>query len=202
MVTIYVEGGGDRHLLHSDCRRAFQKFFKKLGFDGRLPRVMPCGSRNNAYDNFCISLRSSGGKPTFLLVDSEGPVNPIFNNSPWQHLQNRDSWRKPNGATDEQVHLMVECMENWFLADPQTLQNFFGQGFNHRSLPSNSNIETISKSTVLRSLENASRLTQKGQYGKGDHSFKILEIIDSQKVVAASPSAARLINELRRVSDA
>jgi hypothetical protein len=24
---------------------------------------------------------------------------------------------------------MVECMENWYLADPQELVKFFGQGF-------------------------------------------------------------------------
>jgi hypothetical protein len=202
MVKIYVEGGGDRHLLKSDCRKAFKNFFEKLGFSGRLPRVIPCGSRNNAYEDFCISLRSSvyTGELAFLLVDSESPVNPGFKNIPWQHLRNRDGWEKPNGATDEQVHLMVECMENWFLSDPQALLIFFGQGFNPRSLPRNSNIETISKSDVLRSLENASRQTQKGQYDKGAHSFKILEIIDSLKVVAASPSAERLINELNRVS--
>ena len=199
MVKIYVEGGGDRQRLRSDCRKAFKKFFEKLGFIGRLPSVIPCGSRNNAYDDFCTSLRSSGGELAFLLVDSESPVNPSFNNIPWQQLLNRDDWVKPNGATEEQVHLMVECMENWFLADSQALMMFFGQGFNTNSLPNNSNIETITKSDVLRRLENASRQTQKGQYGKGAHSFKILEIIDPLKVVAASPTAARLINELRRV---
>lgn len=199
MVKIYVEGGGEEHRLKSDCRKAFKKFFEKLGFAGRLPRVIPCGSRNNAYVDFCISLRSSGGEPTFLLVDSECSINPAFN-SPWQHLHNRDGWQRPNGATDEQVHLMVECMENWFLADPQKLEEFFGQGFNTNSLPNNPNIDSITKVDVLRKLENASRQTQKGQYGKGAHSFKILEIIDAQKVVTASPSAARLIIELRMVS--
>lgn len=122
MVSIYVEGGGDRHLLHSECRRAFKKFFEKLGFSGRLPRIFACGSRNSAYDSFCISLRNSRGEPIFLLVDSEGPVNTIFDNNLWQYLQSRDGWTKPNGATNEQVHLMVECMENWFFADPQSLK--------------------------------------------------------------------------------
>ncbi|MHB8124609.1 MAG: DUF4276 family protein [Desulfitobacteriaceae bacterium] len=164
MVKIYVEGGGDRQLLKSDCRKAFKKFFEKLGFSGRLPRVIPCGSRNNAYEDFCTSLRSSGctGELTFLLVDSENSVNPGFQNIPWQHLRNRDGWEKPDGATDEQVHLMIECMESWFLADTVALRDFFSQGFNANSLPSNTNIETITKANVLSSLENASRNTQKG----------------------------------------
>ena len=32
------------------------------------------------------------------------------------------------GATDEQAHLMVQCMEAWFLADRETLAAVFGRG--------------------------------------------------------------------------
>ena len=90
-------------------------------------------------------------------------------------------------------------MENWFLADPEALRQFFGQGFRTNSLLGHTNIEGITKSDVFRGLENASRHSQKGLYCKGDHSFKILEIIDTRKVVSASPSAERLIHELDKV---
>ncbi|MDR3602816.1 MAG: DUF4276 family protein [Desulfosporosinus sp.] len=135
----------------------------------------------------------------FLLVNSEDAVQPQFKDDPWKHLLNRDQWTRPDGATNEQVHLMIECMENWFLADPVTLQNFFGQKFQARSLPSNPNIEAITKPDVLNGLERASIQTQKGKYGKGAHSFKILELIDPNKVIAASLSAQRLIDELSKV---
>jgi len=200
-VKIYVEGGGnDNNSLVRECRRAFQKFFEKAGFKKRLPRVIPCGSRNSAFDDFCTALKyARAGDIAFLLVDSEDVVQSAFIDNPWGHLLVRDGWKMPSGASCEQVHLMVECMENWFLADKEALETFFGQGFHASSLPGNQDIEKVSKSDVLNSLKRASRLTQKGPYGKGAHSFKILEIIDSSKVLNASPSAQRFINELNKV---
>jgi len=200
-VTIYVEGGGNgNRCLTSECRKAFAKFFEKAGFKNRLPRVIPCGRRNAAYDDFCTALKSATrtGCKVFLLVDSEDPLHSALD-KPWEHLLARDKWEMPDGATSEQVHLMIECMENWFLADPETLQNFFGQGFHARSLPNNSNIDTISKSDTLRCLGKASKDTTKGKYGKGAHSFKILGLIDANKVIAASLSVQRLVNELKMV---
>lgn len=200
-VKLYIEGGGEQNRLKRECRRAFSAFFISAGFRGKMPRVVACGSRNEAFKDFCSSLKNSGRTETlaFLLVDSEDAVKPDIQNRPWEHLRDRDHWVQPDGATNEQVHLMIQCMENWFLADPEALILFFGQGFNSSSLPCNTNIERISKSDVLRGLEIASRHCQKGSYGKGDHSFKILEIIDANKVVAASQSAERLITELNKV---
>lgn len=200
-VKIYIEGGGEQNRLKRECRRAFAAFFESAGFHGRMPRVVACGSRNEAFKDFCSSLKSAERTETlaFLLVDSEDAVKSVFQNSPWEHLGDRDHWAQPDGATNEQVHLMIQCMENWFLADPEALILFFGQGFNSNALPGNTNIERITKSDVLRSLEIASRHCQKGSYGKGDHSFKILEIMDAEKVVTASQSAKRLIFELDKV---
>ncbi len=201
MVKIYIEGGGDQASLHRDCRRAFTAFLKNLGFQGRMPRVIACGSRNNAYKDFCTALISAerSGEKIFLLVDSENEVQNDYQNRPWEHLWHRDHWNQPDAADDEQVHLMIQCMESWFLADPATLQQFFGQGFRKQSLPANPNIETIDKTDVIRGIEDASRNSRKGQYGKGRHSFEILEIIDAGKVIAASPSAMRFKNELDKV---
>ncbi len=200
-LKIYVEGGGDQNRLKRECRHAFGAFFEKVGFRGRMPRVIGCGSRNKAYDDFCTSLKGAQrtGELAFLLVDSEDDVRPAFEDIPWEHLKIRDNWVRPNGASNEQVHLMIQCMESWFLADLETLSRFFGQGFNSNSLSGNIQIESITKADVFRSLENASRHSQKGSYGKGAHSFKILEIINAEKVIAASPSARRLIHELDKV---
>ncbi len=75
-VTIYVEGGGYR-TLDTECRKAFHNFFEKAGFIKRLPRVIPCGRRDAAYDDFCTALKvaTRTGDIVFLLVDSEDPCN-------------------------------------------------------------------------------------------------------------------------------
>lgn len=44
---VYVEGGGDRRVLHQALREGFREFFKKAGLK-HLPRVVACGSRRHA----------------------------------------------------------------------------------------------------------------------------------------------------------
>lgn len=200
-VKIYVEGGGDQAKLKRECRRAFSKFFEKAGFKGRMPRVVACGSRYAAYSDFCTAVRTaSGDELPLLLVDSEAPVQPQHqqagNFDPWGHLQDRAGWRKPENTKDEQAHLMVQCMEAWFLADRQCLQDFFGNQFKAGGLPGNQNIEAIGKQKLFEALRNATRHTQKGEYGKGSHSFKILENINPELVFSASPWAKRLRDTL------
>jgi len=196
-VRIYVEGGGDHNeALQTRCRKGFADFFRKAGFTGRMPPVVACGSRNNAYDSFCTAVANAGPNQfPLLLVDSEAPVS----EQPWKHLKNRDKWDRPANAADDQAHLMVQCMESWFLADREHLARFFGQGFNENSLPGNENIEEIPKKTVFSSLKMATRETKtKGEYGKGQHSFAILGGLDPAKVRAASKHAADLLETLNK----
>jgi len=89
-----------------------------------------------------------------------------------------DSWPRPEGATDEQAHLMVQVMEAWFLADPDTLANFYRQGFLRNSLSPQKDIERLDKRRVFESLSHASNGTQKGSYHKTNHRFELLELID------------------------
>ena len=195
-IKVYVEGGGEKKLLRSKCRQGFSNFFQKAGMEGRMPSVVASGSRRDAFDDFCAALRSPG-KYDFivLLVDSEDPI--AAGSSPWQHLKARDSWNQPLDATDDQVHLMVQCMEAWFLADKDCLIAYYGNGFNQNALPASQDIENIAKNDVLNGLKNATRSgVSKDEYGKGQHSFDILAQIDPDKVVAASPHAKRLVDTL------
>lgn len=200
-VKIYIEGGGEQKRLKTECRRAFSAFFQKAGFEGKMPRVVACGSRNEAFSDFCSSIKNAKrtNELAFLLVDSEDTVGIDLQSKPWDYLRQRDHWNQPAEATHEQAHLMIQCMESWFLADQDTLRQFFGKGFNSHALPRNSKIEEIEKTDVFKSLENASRSSEKGSYGKADHSFKILEKLDSEKIIASSPSVQRLIHELEKV---
>jgi hypothetical protein len=198
-VKVYVEGGGDTNLLKAACREGFRKFFEKFMKRGQSPKIIACGSRNEALDKFRTALLSSPGEHIVLLVDAEAPVNP--DQTVWEHLKHRDGWAPPPGATDDNTHLMVQCMESWFLADPETLANYFGQGFQASALPKNPLIEGIDKPTVFRTLEAATRKVKtKGAYSKGGHSFAILAQIDPNKVRRASPHAERLAVALLRLT--
>ncbi len=202
MVKLYVEGGGDSNTLKTACRAGFSEFLKKAGLKGKMPRIVACGSRQNAYDSYRTAIDS--GEDALLLVDSESPVAADFQQGepdkwqPWGHLLNRqgDRWEKPANADEADCHLMVQCMEAWFLADRTTLQNFFGQGFNANSLPAKCNrIESVGKETIYQALADATRNCKtKAKYGKGEHSFKLLAMIAPEKVTVQSEWAKRFID--------
>ena len=210
-MKLYVEGGGDTSALKTACREGFAKFLGKAGLAGRMPRIMACGSRADAYDSFCTAIRS--GETAMLLVDSEAPVvataQPADANKredrecwrPWLHLQQRkgDGWEKPTGSKDLQCHLMVQCMEAWLLADRETLKKFFGQGFKENALPATENpLEQTDKLQIYAALANATRdCKTKSAYGKGEHSFKLLGLVDPAKVLETSPWARRLQEALQ-----
>lgn len=206
MVKLYVEGGGDGKALQTECRRGFRQFLEKAGLKGKMPAIVACGGRRSAYDNYSTAI--ANGEAAMLLVDSEAPIADEHQTGmpdewlPWQHLKARqgDGWVMPQGARETDCHLMVQCMESWFLADREMLKSFFGQDFRDNALPSAANpVETITKTAVLDSLKNATRHCQsKGQYGKGDHSFRLLAQLDPAKVVAASPWAKRFVDTLKQ----
>lgn len=198
---LFVEGGGQNDALKAECRRAFRVLFEKAGLRDRLPRIVACGSRRNAYDQFCTALKSA--RPSdlaFLLVDSEGPV---VASDPWKHVEVRsaDQWQRPSGAGQEHLHLMVQCMESWFLADRATLHRFFGQGFQDSALPGASRaVEEVSKADLARGLERATHATAtKGCYAKGRHSFAVLAELDVRQLRSASPWAERFFATLDRL---
>jgi len=93
---LYVEGGGDRKPLRTECRQAFREFLQKAGLAGRLPRIFASGGRQQVYDDFRRALGASRGDDfVVLLVDSEGPI--ATDAGPWRHLKARDGWNKPAG---------------------------------------------------------------------------------------------------------
>ena len=195
-VKIYVEGGGESDALRTACRRGFRTFFEKAGLTGRMPRIVACGSRNDAFDSFRQALsQARSDELPLLLVDSEAAV--MAGQTPWQHLQSRDHWVRPSGADDHHVYLMVQCMEAWFLADPDTLASYFGAGFRRASLPPHSAPEILEKTDVMNALSSAShRASPKGEYRKGRDSFVLLGLLDPARVRRQCPGANRLIEFL------
>ena len=198
-VRLYVEGGGDNKALLTRCQEGFRNFLQQRAeFRGRMPRIIARGSRGSAYDAFCTAVGPRGGSDVaILLVDSEAPVDKGA--GAWEHLKARDNWEKPDGASDEQAHLMVQCMESWFLADKTALQNYYGQGFTAGNLPKRTEIEHVSKDDLEKGLKKATAGTTPGEYSKGGHSFQILAAINPDKVAEASPHAKCLLDTLNKL---
>ncbi len=198
-LKLIVEGGGDRKskYLNRECRQAFASFLEKAGLAGRLPSIEAAGGRQQAYDTF-KSAHERGDRVAVLLVDAEAPVTFL---DPWTHLNTRDGWTRPSGATNDQCHLMVQVMESWFLADREALANFYRQRFRPHALPGNPRqVEQVSKRDIENGLERATRDTSRGRYHKGQHSFAILASLDPAKVTAASPHARIFVQALLALS--
>ncbi len=194
---MYVEGGGNK-ATDSDCRRAFHVLLTTAGFIGRLPRVFPCGSRNEAFDDFKTALRdgNSSGNYPMLLVDSEDPVadsnQPAANPSgAWRHLAARDGWQGPNGAQDDQAQLMVTTMETWLAADRNALAGHF-HGMNANALPPDADLESRLRQDVLGALQKATG----GRYHKGRDSFDLLSKVDPTVLQGKLPHFQRFIGDL------
>ena len=191
-VQLFVEGGGDGKALRTACRQGFRTLLEKAGLTGKMPSIAACGGRSAAYEDFKAAY--TNGQEAMLLVDAEGPV--ATHDRPWQHLKARDGWDRPADAEDHLCHLMVQVMESWFLADPDALKSYYGQGFKPKSLHGNPNIEDVPKQDVFHRLKSATRDTKKGGYDKGSVSFELLAEIDPAKVRKASRYANRLIRAL------
>ena len=214
MVMLYVEGGRDskdQKDPNIECRRGFRKFITNAGIAAPtdILRIVPCGGRGSAYKVFCKAIEE--GEDAMLLVDSEDPVSPqqqtdknLSKWRPWDHLKcSRDRWNRPNGSNDTDCHLMVQMMESWFPADPDSLKVFFGAGFNSNALPAKTAaIETIRKSRVFTLLKKASQGSRKGAYKKSAHSFELLSRICPAKITKRSPWARRFVDELKRKAEA
>jgi len=152
-IRIYVEGGFEGST-KSNRRKAFGAFLGKVIPPGSF-KVIASGSRQNAFQDFCTALHQHTEDYIVLLVDSETAVAGL--GTAWQHLSRRDgdNWSRPALALDDQVHLMVQVMEAWLLADQDALSAYYGQGFLRNSLPRQQNIELIDKERVFKALNHA-----------------------------------------------
>ena len=190
MARIYLEGGGQSKDLRVRCRRGFRKLLERCGLGGRMPRLVACGGRQEAYDRLAGQDFGSG-EYLALWVDSEQPVKSL--NKPWAHVQQHDRWKKPPGATDDNLLLVVTCLESWLAADPQTLQSYFGSGFRPQALPAVNALERTNAQATLARLEQATARS----YSNGKATFDLLARINPQ-ALSALPGFRRCRDVLRK----
>ena len=192
-----MEGGGKGNATKTALRQGMERFLQPLKEAARNKvlnlRVVPCGPRSEAFKRF----RNSDDAIKVFLVDAEGPVNKL----PRLHLRDRDGWNL-SFAPEETVHLMVQTMETWIVADSVALSKYYGQGFGASKLPKATNLETVPKPTVERSLDEATEPTQKGRYHKIRHASDLLKLIDAERVKIRCRHCQRLFDEIGRILNA
>jgi hypothetical protein len=194
-MKVFVEGGGDDRATGTRCREAFAAFFAKVAEKGRLPKVVPCGGRDQTFKDFRTALAKE--PDALLLVDAKDAALPAALANPWLQLADRDGWKRPDAAGPTNVALMVQEMESWFLADRGALAAYYGRGFREKALPARQDIENVSKAAVNAGLAAATKDTKAREYHKTQHGFDLIARIDPKLVRAASPHADRLCRIVR-----
>lgn len=180
-IRIYLEGGGENELLRSLWRESFSALLIKTGFKGKMPRLIACGSRMNAFKNFSDALKLHPNSLSILLVDSEDPVKDLspdpHSNMAWIHLNLRadDGWIRPANTEPYQALIMATSMETWIAADRKALKAFFDKDFQEPALPSLPTIESQNRKDILKKLEHATRNCKGKKYQKGKFLFKSLQ---------------------------
>ena len=199
-VTIYVEGGGNSTNGKRVLRKGMDEFLAELKDAVRKRRwrwkTVFCGSRSQTYEKFrnARDHPRDEGEVVILLVDSEGPVR----KAPAEHLRSRDGWNLTDVHRDH-IHLMVQAMEAWILADTEALQRYYGPEFDPGALPRAADPERVAKDGMEGALKRATRRTTKGEYHKIRHAPELLTIIDPAKVRERCRHCATLFEALGRV---
>ncbi len=158
--------------------------------------LVMCGSRSETCERFLGEMSSSLDEFPVLLVDSDAEVN----KAPKAHLAEMtgSAWAWDQ-ALEEQVHLMVQTMETWLVADVEALRAYYGRHFKSNVLPKRQDLEKLPKENVGSALARASRRTQKGEYHKIDHASELLSRVDPEKVRRRCRHCKRLFDTLTSV---
>ena len=194
-IRVYAEGGGDSADTKQFLREGFSTFLKELNSKAREKHIrwhiVMCGGRGRAIDAFKIAMNQHAQAFNILLVDSESAVH----TTPWKHLQGRGEWGDVH-PHDDHCQFMTQAMEAWFIADIEALSQFYGQGFRNNAIPGYADVEQIAKDDLEPLLKNATQDSAKGEYHKGRHAWKLLQIIHPNKVRTASRHCDRLFDTI------
>ena len=188
-IRIYFEG--DKKLRPGF--HAFLSSVRDMAGHKRIGFQLVAGG-NNPVDDFKDALQDHPSAFVVLLKDSEGPAPDRLSD-----IVTPDGQQAPPVRfTDDQIHLMVQAMEAWFLADIDALSEYYGHGFRPDCLPGYPNVEKAPKDDVLAGLKDATAKTQKGEYHKTKHAPDLLAGLDPQTVRRRAPACNRLFQILEQ----
>lgn len=197
-ITIYLEGGGTGADTKSALRRGMDAFLDPIKRKARERswrwNLVACGGRDQAFRRFRDAVAARPDDTIVLLVDAETGIG---NSTPHEHLHTLDHWNLAFAA-NETVHLMVQIMETWIIADTDALAGYYGPHFRANALPAAGQLETVTKDNIIGGLAQATHRTQKGVYHKIRHASELLKRIDPQKVRQRCPACDRFFNTLER----
>lgn len=200
-VAIYMEGGGEGKDARAALRRGMDGFLRRLKDAARARawrwNLVCCGPRDEALRGFRKAVMGGDNTVTVLLVDAEGPVNQPCR----EHLRQRDKWDL-GFAEEDAVHLMVQTMETWIVADPAGLAAYYGRGFIQNALSNRTNLEEEPRADIERALNRATDRAGKGRYHKIRHASELLQRIDAERVQERCPHCRRLFDVVGRMIDA
>jgi hypothetical protein len=190
-----MEGGGDGSASKAALRDGMNGFLGSVkqaaSAKGWRWKLVACGGRDQTFRAFAHALKVQDMLIVVLLVDAEERVT----KSPKGHLRDREPWKFPE-VDDRCVHLMIQTMETWIVADVHSLANYYGKGFKPRALPRSTDLEAVPKDDMSRQLLIATRGSQKGEYHKIRHASDLLKVIDPKIVASRCPACARLFRDL------
>jgi len=124
-----------------------------------------------------------------MLIDSEEPVDDV--EKTWSHLKERDNWEQPDGSVDEQVLLMVTCMETWVATDRAALRSHYDSDFQEAALPPLADMESRGRHAIQDAIKHATRNCGNA-YRKDKRSFNILGNLDPDILDRHLPSFVRM----------
>ena len=129
-IAIYVEGGGDTPSQRAELRRGLDGLLDQVKSKARVKhlrwRLIPSGGRQTTYEAFLHALHTHPHSINVLLVDAETGVAAVTDDTNRDadvrvtHLTQHDQWDLTE-AHPQRVHLMVQCMETWIVADVNAL---------------------------------------------------------------------------------
>lgn len=184
-IAIYIEGGGDTANTKAQLRLGLDALLtpqknaarkKRLGW-----KLVLCGGRDVTFKAFQHATKVAKSEIVVLLVDAEEAVKTANATGRVAHLAKRDQWDM-TGVTAEHVHLMIQCMEAWIVADPAALEAYYGKEFNPKVLPKRTALDDEPKKDIYAALEAATKATQKGCYGKIKHASDLLSRLNTTTV--------------------
>lgn len=202
-IRIYIEGDKKSKNSNISLREGFSTFFNDLREQARERGirfdVILGGSSAETFKDFLLGMKSHPNSFVAFLIDTDDEVSE--EDTPKSFLQKHQkskNWDWKN-VEDKQCQLMVQIMESWFLADIETLQDYYGQGFNSKAIPKNNNVEKIAKNDVENSLDKATKDTKKGNYHKIKHGAELLTKIDAIKIRQRAKHCARIFQTIEKI---